>query len=93
MLFQIKQNGFMERENELDQSKEEKAHSPVSVPAEIQGNFFKQDQDYNGVLIESETTKEFSPDLFEIQKFDDELNSEKGISIDESEFLGRDPNK
>jgi hypothetical protein len=86
ILFQIKQNGFMARENELDQSKEEKAHSPVSVPAETQGNFLEQDQGYNGVLIESETTKEFSPNLFEIQKFDDGLNSEKGISTDESEF-------
>ena len=76
----------MARENELDQSKEKKAHSPVSVPAEIQGNFFKQDQDYNRVSVENETTKEFSPDLFETQKFDGGLNSEKDISTDESEL-------
>ncbi len=87
ILFQKNQNGFMARENELDQSKEEKAHDPVSVPAETQGNFPEQDQGYNGVLIESETTKEFSPNLFEIQKFDDGLNSEKDISTDESEFI------
>jgi hypothetical protein len=87
IVFQINQNGFMARENELDQSKEEKAHDPVSVPAETQGNFPEQDQGFNGVLIESETIKEFSPDLFEIQKFDDGLNSEKSISTDESEFI------
>ena len=76
----------MARENELDQSKEEKAHDSVLVPAETQGNFPEQDQGYNGVSIESETTKEFSPDLFETQEFDDGLNSEKDISTDESEL-------
>jgi len=74
ILFQINQNGFMARENELDQSRVEKAHDPVLVPAETQGNFPDQDQDYSGASIESETIKEFSPDLFGIQEFNDGLN-------------------
>ena len=86
ILFQINQNGFMARENKLDQSKEEKAHDPVLVPAENQGNFPDQDRDYNGASIESETIKEFSPDLFGIQEFDDGLNSEEDILTDESEL-------
>jgi len=86
ILFQINQNGFMVRENELDHSKEEKAHDPVLAPAETQGTFPEQGQGYNGVSIESQTTKEFSPDLFEVQEFDDGLNSGKEISIDESEL-------
>jgi hypothetical protein len=86
ILFQINQNGFMARENELDQSKEEKTHDPVLVPAKTQGTFPEQDRDYSGVSIESETIKEFSPDLFGIQKFNDGLNSEKDISTDDSEF-------
>jgi hypothetical protein len=56
------------------------------VPTETQGNFLEQGQGYNGVSIESETTKEFSPDLFEIQGFDDGLNPGKKISTDESEL-------
>ena len=56
------------------------------VPAETQGNFPDQDQDYSGASIESETIKEFSPDLFGIQKFNDGLNSENDISTDESEL-------
>ena len=86
ILFQINQNGFMARENKLDQSKEEKTHDPVLVPAENQGNFPEQDRDYSGASIESETIKEFSPDLFGIQEFNDGLNSEKDISTDESEL-------
>jgi hypothetical protein len=86
ILFQINQNGFMARENKLDQSKEEKTHDPVLVPAENHGNFPEQDRDYTGASIESETIKEFSPDLFGIQKFNDGLNSEKDISTDESEL-------
>ncbi|HIN88963.1 MAG TPA: hypothetical protein EYN05_09965, partial [Nitrospinaceae bacterium] len=86
ILFQINQNGFMARENELDQSKEEKAHDPVLAPVENQEKFSKQDRDYNGASIESETIKEFSPDLFGIQGFNDGLNFEKDISTDESEF-------
>ena len=86
ILFQINQNGFMARENELDQSKDEKAHDPVLVPAENQGNFPEQDRDYSGASNESETIKEFSPDLFGIQKFNDGLNLEKDISTDESEL-------
>ena len=86
ILFQINQNGFMARENKLDQSKEEKTHDPVLVPAENHGNFPEQDRDYSGASIESETIKEFSPDLFGIQKFNDGLNSEKDISTDESEL-------
>jgi len=76
----------MARENKLDQSKEGKTHDPVLVPAENQGNFPEQGLGYNGVSIESETIKEFSPDLFGIQKFDGRLNSEKDISTDESEL-------
>ena len=76
----------MARENELDQSKGEKAHDPVLVPAENQGNFPEQDRDYSGASNESETIKEFSPDLFGIQKFNDGLNLEKDISTDESEL-------
>ena len=76
----------MARENELDQSKEEKAHDPVLVPAETEGNFSEKDRGYNGVSIESETIKEFSPDLFEAPAFDEGLNSEKDISTGESEF-------
>ena len=76
----------MARENKLDQSKEEGAHDPVLVPAENQGNFFEQDRDYSGASIESGTIKEFSPDLFGIQEFNDGLNSEKDISTDESEL-------
>ncbi|MBT5257979.1 MAG: hypothetical protein HOL75_03605, partial [Nitrospina sp.] len=90
ILFQINQNGFMARENELEQSKEEKAHDPVLVPAETQGTFPEQDQGYNGVSIESETTKEFSPNVFKIQEFDDGLNSGKDISIDEPELNGEE---
>jgi hypothetical protein len=86
ILFQINQNGFMAQENKLDQSREEKTHDPVLIPAENQGNFPEQDRDYSGVSIESETIKEFSPDLFGIQEFNDGLNSEKDISTDDSEF-------
>ena len=86
ILFQINQNGFMAQENKLDQSKEEKTHDPVLIPAENQGNFPEQDPDYSGVSIESETIKEFSPDLFGIQEFNDGLNLEKDISTDGSEF-------
>jgi hypothetical protein len=86
ILFQINQNGFMARENELDQSKEEKAHDPVLAPVENLEKFSKQDRDYNGASIESETIKEFSPDLFGIQGFNDGLNFEKDISTDESEL-------
>jgi hypothetical protein len=86
ILFQINQNVFMARENELDQSKEEKSYDPVLVPAENQGNFPEQDGGYNGASIERETIKEFSPDLFGIQEFDDGLNSEKDISTDEFEL-------
>jgi len=71
-----------------NQSKEEKTHDPVLVPAENQGNFPEQDRDYSGASIESETIKEFSPDLFGIQEFGG-LNPEKDISTDESE-LNRD---
>jgi len=80
----------MARENELEQSKEKKAHDPVLVPAETQGTFPEQDQGYNGVSIESETTKEFSPNVFKIQEFDDGLNSGKDISIDEPELNGEE---
>ena len=76
----------MSRENELGQSKEEKAYDPFLVPAETQGNFPEQDRGYSGALIESETIKEFSPDLFGIQEFDDGLNSEEDILTDESEL-------
>ena len=85
ILFQKNQNGFMARENELDQSKEEKTHDPVLVPAENQGNFLKQYLD-SGTSIKSETIKEFSPELFGTQEFNDGLNSEKDISTDESEL-------
>ena len=70
----------------MDQPTGEKAHDSVLGPAESQGNFFRQDRSYNGGPIESETIKEFSPDLFEVPAFDEGLNSEKDISTGESEF-------
>jgi hypothetical protein len=94
ILFQKNQNGFMARENELDQSEEEKAHDPVLAPVKSQKKFSKQDLGYSGASIESETTKEFYPDLFGFQEFNDELNSEKDVSTDESELnIGRDSKK
>ena len=88
ILFQINQNGFMARENELDQSREEKVYDPILVPAENQENFPEQDRGHNGASIENEAIKEFSPDLFGVQKFNDGLNSKKNILTDESELNG-----
>ena len=86
ILFKTNKNGFTTSEHEVDQPTGEKAHDSVLDPAESQGNFFKQDRGYNGGPIESETIKEFSPDLFEVPAFDEGLNSEKDISTGESEF-------
>ena len=61
------------------------SHTPVFVSKENQENFPEQDRDYGGALIESETIKEFSPDLFGIQEFNDGLNSDNDLSVDESE--------
>ena len=86
ILFKTNKNGFTTSEHEIDQPTREKAHDSVLGPAESQGNFFKQDRGYNGEPVESETIKEFSPDLFEVPAFDEGLNSEKDISTGESEF-------
>ena len=70
----------------MDRPTGEKTHDSVLDPAESQGNFFKQARSYNGGPIESETIKEFSPELFEVPAFDEGLNSEKDISTGEFEF-------
>ena len=54
------------------------------LPTAQQENLSKQDQSLNKELPENEIVMEFSPDIFKAPLLDDELNSDKDISIDES---------
>ena len=78
----------MVREHGESQPSTKKLPDSVLVPTDNQENVSKQDQIFNKEPIESEIIMEFSPDLFEAPVSGEELNSNKGVSTDESKPNG-----
>ena len=86
IFFNKNQNNMKVRKYGEVPSSTKKLPDPALVPADSQENFSKQGQVFNKKPKENDVLMEFSPDLFEVPVPGEEFNSDKNISINESEL-------
>jgi hypothetical protein len=89
-LFELNENSYLASESEADFSVRKNADDADLTSVEGQEIFSKSDQNYSEMSNQSDTIKEFSPDLFKTPELGKKLNPGNDILIEEPEFKSED---